>query len=235
MDHKAKGNYAGRLKNVKVAAFMTAPRYENTWCRNVIEAALKTAKIPLVISGGVFYGQCMERMLFDAINAGVEMAITVDGDSVFTATDVKHLLSRITYNDEIDALAALQCRRGGIYPLMTLGDPNAEQCEFDGDPMRVKTAHFGLTAIRLDKLKTVPNPWFWSRPDDENTWFGNKVDDDIWFWKQWESAGHTVYVDPQVSIGHLEEVVSRYDETGAHCFEYPNDWFVENVDPTQKT
>ena len=39
----------------KVAAIMTAARYENTYCRNYIEIALKELGIPLTVSGGVFY------------------------------------------------------------------------------------------------------------------------------------------------------------------------------------
>ena len=41
----------------KVAAFMTLPRYENVYCRNVIDAALREIGIPLQTAQGVFYGQ----------------------------------------------------------------------------------------------------------------------------------------------------------------------------------
>jgi hypothetical protein len=218
-----------RLVGRKVSAFMTAPRYESTWARNMIEAALKEAGIPLVVSQGVFYGQCMQRMLTDAVEAGVEIAITVDFDSIFTADDVRYLLNVI--NDErYDAVAALQSRRGMAYPLFTRGDET--QVEFNGEPIEVATAHFGLTAIKLEKLRDVPKPWFCSTPDEWGEWTDGKVDDDIHFWRQWKGAGNKVFVDAALSIGHMEEMVARFDEKGKHEFIYPNEWFEENIMPS---
>ena len=214
------------LTGRKVSAFMTAPRYESTWARNMIETALKQAGIPLVISHGVFYGQCMQRMLTDAVNAGVEIAITIDFDSIFTAKDVLHLLSIIN-DDKYDAVAALQSRRGMAYPLFTKGDET--EVEFVGEPLEVATAHFGLTAIKLDKLKNVPKPWFVSTPDAYGEWDDGKVDDDIHFWRQWREAGNNVFVDAEISIGHMEEMVAVFDESGKHEFIYPNDWFEKNI------
>ena len=214
-------------KNVKTAAFMTAPRYCSVWARNIIDNAFKGAGIPLNVSQGVFYGQCMQRMLENAIDSGIELAIAVDFDSIFSAEDVLYLQSRAVHNDHIDALASLQSRRGMKYPLFTRGAD--EVVELRGEPVQVTTAHFGLTAIKLDKLATVPKPWFLAVPSEDGRWeTGNKVDDDIYFWRKWQEAGLTVYVDGSVNIGHLEEVVSGFDETGGHQFQYPNDWYEAN-------
>ncbi len=211
------------MEKMKVAAFMTAPRYENVWARNIIEAALKKAGIPLVCSGGVFYGQCMQIMFEDAIKAGVELGITVDFDSIFTHQDVNQLIGRICSNDYIDALASLQSRRGMPFPLFTDGDK--DRVEFDGSPLRVRTAHFGLTAIKFAALKDLPKPWFWSKPDEDGCWRKNKIDDDIYFWDQWHKNGRSVFIDSSVSIGHLEEVIASFDDNGNHRFVYPNDWY----------
>lgn len=219
----------GKLKNSlvgkKVAAFMTAPRYESTWARNMIETALKDAGIPLVISQGVFYGQCMQRMLEDAISAGVDIAITIDFDSIFVADDVRYLLS-IIKDEKYDAIAALQSRRSMPYPLFTKGD--SDQVEFNGEPLQVSTAHFGLTAIKLSKLSEVPKPWFCSVPKEDGSWDEGKIDDDIYFWRQWEKAGHKVFVDAALTIGHMEEMIATFDDNGNHKFVYPNDWFEQN-------
>lgn len=213
-------------QSVKVGAFMTAPRYCNTWARNIIDASLKKAGVPLVVSGGVFYGQCMQRMLEDAIEIGVEIAITVDFDSIFRAEDVKRLINVITSSPNIDALASMQSRRGNPYPLFTNGGHVAE---FHGEPIQVNTAHFGLTAIKLDRLKDIPKPWFHSKPDENGQWVENKIDDDIWFWHQWKEHERTVFVDFDCSIGHLEEVLSVFDDEGKHQFVYPNDWYERNM------
>lgn len=221
-----KSDLKKKLKGRKISAFMTAPRYESTWARNMIETALKEAGIPLVISQGVFYGQCMQRMLTDAVEVGVDIAITIDFDSIFTADDLRYLIG-LMESGKYDAVAALQSRRSMPYPLFTCGD--ATKVEFDGEPLEVKTAHFGLTGIRLDKLKDVPKPWFLSTPNCFGDWEDGRVDDDIHFWRQWTDAGNKVYVDASLSIGHMEEMIARFTKDGKHEFIYPNDWFEENI------
>jgi hypothetical protein len=207
----------------KVGAFMTAPRYECVWARNKIDAALKGAGVPLSVSGGVFYGQCMQRMLEQAIDNGIDYAVTVDFDSVFRTEDVRRLLSVIDSRDDIDALTAVQCRRSMKYPLFTI--KGEKQVEFDGSPVRVDTAHFGLTVIKLARLKDIPKPWFWCKPNADGRWEDDKIDDDIYFWHQWKEHGRTVWVDPTASIGHLEEVITQFNrETGEHEFVYQNEW-----------
>jgi len=222
-------------KEMRVSAFMTAPRYENVWVRNVIQHSLGQLKIPLAVSGGVYYGQCMQRMLEDAIRKDTEFALTVDGDSVFTADNVMRLMGLMAGDDSIDAIAAMQCRRGRPEPLMITGLPTIELpdgtkgIEWTGEPIKCKTAHFGLTVIRLDRLKDVPKPWFWSKPDADGSWNTDKIDDDIWFWKQWNEAGRTLFVDPGCSIGHLEEVVTVFDEEMQVKQLYPEQWRDANI------
>lgn len=212
-------------KPVKIVAMMTAPRYENTWSRNYIEIALRAAGIPLAVSGGVFYGQCMQMMMEKAIADEVDVALTVDFDSVFTKKHIDILLSRLVFNEEIDAICAMQCRRGGRTPLASCGEQR--RVETDGEPIKVKTAHFGLTAIDLHKLKDVPKPWFWCQPDSNGMWTDDKTDDDIWFWRQWEKAGNSIYLDTTCQIGHLEEVVTHFEEIDGEfqqVHSYPKDW-----------
>lgn len=212
---------------VKAAAFMTAPRYEAVWARNIIERSLKAAGVPLNVSGGVFYGQCMQKMLVDAVAAGIDYAVTVDFDSLFTHGDVSRLLGIMATRPDIDALAALQSRRGGLTPLFTIAGVDGP-VESDGSPMRVSTAHFGLTVIRLSSLAKVPKPWFWCTPTESGDWVANvSIDDDVFFWKRWAAAGLSVFVDPSTSIGHYEEVVACFDADGNHRFVYPKDWHIE--------
>lgn len=217
-------------KKIKIVAFMTAPRYENTWARNYIEIALRQAGIPLAVSGGVFYGQCMQMMMEQALDDGVDVGLTIDFDSVFTKHHIDLLLSKLCFNDEIDAICAMQCRRGGRTPLASCGE--VREVETDGSPVQVKTAHFGLTAIDMHKLRDVPKPWFWSKPAPDGRWTEEKIDDDIYFWRQWEAAGNTIYMDPDCQIGHLEEVVTHFVDVDGKFEQrhtYPNDWAKSHV------
>ena len=208
---------------MKVCCLMTAPRYTATFARNTIDTSLRAIGIPLTCSGGVFYGQCMQRMMEEVLEQNeANIIITVDSDTVIVPRDVKQLLNRMAACPEIDALAALQSRRGMRYPLFTMGS-NTE-ARFEGKPVQVTTAHFGLTAIRVDSLRKIQRPYFVGKPNAEGTWGDGRIDDDIWFWQQWREAGNTVHVDPNVSIGHYEEVVAYFDEAGQHQFAYPMDY-----------
>jgi len=219
----------GLIKNVKACAVMTAGRYENTWCRNQIEAALRSLGIPFTVSGGVYYGQCMQKMLESAIEQGVEYAITVDGDSVFTPGQLQRLLGiAVQESHKIDAIAAMQVRRGAKTMLGTIS--GRLSAEWDGYPLKVDTAHFGLTIIDLAKLADTPKPWFFCQPDVQGQWGDGRIDSDVWFWKQWVKAGNTIYIDPGTRIGHVEEMVVMHDESLQVKHVYPADWVKGNSD-----
>lgn len=213
---------------VKAIGIMTCPRYVANWPQNLIRSAFNNQGISILNSGGVFYGQCMQNMLEQVYAQGIDIAISVDSDSLFTPKQLETIIQNCVNNPEIDALAALQCRRGMANPILSVdtaskvGEPI--QIQFEGKPLKVKTAHFGLTVIKLAKLKDVPKPWFFSQPGEDGSWGDDHIDDDIWFWKQWEKAGNSLYVDSSVSIGHLEELVSCFDSEGNHQVQYPKDW-----------
>lgn len=210
-------------KSVTVRGLMTSGRYINALCRAYIEAAFSAAKIPRQDSQGVFYGQCMQRMLQEAVDEGIDIAITCDGDSLFTDRDILRLLGTLEANDHIDALASMQIRRGNKTMLASVGGQSS--VDITGEPFKVSTAHFGLTAIDLRKLGEVEKPWFISKPDDNGEWGDTRIDDDIWFWKQWERAGHSLYVDPGTRIGHMEEMVVMVHPTTYEAIHaYPSEW-----------
>lgn len=209
-------------KSIRVAALMTAPRYEPVFARNFIEIAMKATGIPLTISGGVYYGQCMQIMMQSLLKQEVDYVLTVDFDSMFTPGHIQRLLNIIANNDHIDAITAIQPKRGCGTVLAALDQETS--LEWDGKPIKVKSAHFGLTVISVKKLETLPRPWFWSQPDKDGDWTDDKIDDDVWFWKIWGEAGNSIYVDPGCRLGHLEEMVTVYDEKMQRQHLYPKYW-----------
>ena len=210
-------------QDIKIGAFMTLPRYEAVVSRSVIETSLRRLGIGLATSQGVFWGQCMQRMFETAVEDGVDWILSIDSDSLFSAEQVSLLLDAFATCPKADAMAALQCRRGAKFPLMTIGGQDGKQLP-TLDPFLVTTAHFGLTLIRVDVLKTVPKPWFKSEPDEHGEYGDDRLDDDIWFWHQWRLAGKSIYVAPRVSIGHLEETVAMFDEHLNPYHEYIHKW-----------
>lgn len=213
---------------LKVVGVMTLPRYSLTLTRNHIDRAFNALGVPIRIKQGVFYGQCMQELLLDCVRENIDYAVTIDFDSLFGAKHVRRLLEVCAGDPQIDALASFQARRGMKYPLFTCFGKEAVQ--FEGAPLKVSTAHFGLTAIKIDAVRRCGLPLFQGQPGPNGQYDETRIDDDIWFWKQWEKAGNSVYVDSGCAIGHAEEMIAYYDRNGQHQFAYPNDFITEHVD-----
>lgn len=207
----------------KVAGIMTSGRYGNVFARNHIDAAFAAAGVPLHVTLGVYYGQCMQRCLEECLEGGADAVVTVDGDSLIRGSDVTRLLSLLHDTPGLDAIAGIQSKRGAAQVLGSVDGAGA--VDTDGSPFRVSTAHFGLTAIRMTALARTPKPWFQCHPDPSGGWGDGRIDGDVWFWRQWQAAGNTVAIDPQVRIGHLEEMAAVIDpETYEIRHVYPEAW-----------
>ncbi len=219
---------------LKVAAVMTAPRYECTWARNIIQRGLKALDLPLLVSGGVYYGQCMQKMLTDLQDLA-DVIVTVDGDTIFTSSQLQRLLNIAAQESDVDAITGMQVRRGKKTILGTahggvMVGEDEKRVEVDSRGLfQAKTAHFGLTVIKTASLKRTPKPWFWSQPDSNGEWSDNKTDDDVWFWLQWERAGNKVWIDSETNLGHLEEMIVIHDENRDPIHIYPSQWEAANA------
>lgn len=214
---------AASKEEIKIVAIMSVPRvgWNDAW-GSVFDALFKL-KIPLFHHKGVYWGQCMQRAFEAAIADGIDWIVTIDYDTMFTPQQLDQLIGTLAARPDIDAIAALQCRRAGNTPLCTVGDGQTEKL-VDGAPFKVATAHFGLTILRTDAIKALPKPWFWSKPDEKGEWGPGRMDDDIWFWHQWKEAGKTVYVHPEVAVGHLEVVVSGFENRLEQTQLEPSKW-----------
>lgn len=215
---------------LKIMGVMGVPRFGCNDAWGQIHRALAPLRIPLACYGGVFWGQCMQRSFNDCITNGVDWILTMDYDSIFTTEHISILCDELASRPEIDAIAAFQCRRGHPYPLMSTGQ---SECEIGTGPIKVFTAHFGLTLLRVESLKKMAKPWFWSKPSADNEWDNDsdKMDDDIYFWHQWRLAGNTIFVSPRCRIGHLESMVAEFDDEFRPRHVYFKDWKTRNGIP----
>jgi hypothetical protein len=119
---------------------------------------------------------------------------------------------------QCDALTGLQTKREDGRPMLTLkgtlDNPPATgsttvPASWFGEPVQeVDSAHFGLTVLSTAALKRCKKPWFWSRPSEDGTWNDGRLDDDIYFWRNWRDSGNRVFVTPRVILGHGEYVVT---------------------------
>ena len=53
--------------------------------------------------------------------------------------------------------------------------------------MPARLAHFGLTLLRVERLLKLERPWFYGKPDADNSWGEGRVDDDI--------EGQVIHID----------------------------------------
>lgn len=206
----------------KVRAICGLPRigWNDSW-QSLVDA-MHAARIPIETFQGCFWAQCMQNGLSRALQDGVDWVVTLDYDSLILPMHVHRLLEILASRPDIDAVAALQMRRQEEKPLLGR----------DGDaplagnaPLEVKAAHFGLTAIRVSKLARMKKPWLIDVPDEDGEYSGKHIDADMYFWKQWYEAGNTLFIAPDVRIGHLELLVSEFDEQLKPRHYHVGDWW----------
>jgi SAM-dependent methyltransferase len=197
----------------KVLAIMSMPRLgftDNFMCAHTALTKMGIEVRPFV---GAFWGQCLERGLDMAVSEGFDAVLTIDYDTVFTAQNVNTLLRLMLLHPEADAICPLQSARGWHTPLMTMELPEGMSpgkvptSYFSGDLIKLRTGHFGLTLIRTASLKGLSKPWLWSKPAPDGSWNDGRVDDDIYFWRQWAAAGKTLFNANRVVVGHLELMI----------------------------
>lgn len=183
-------------------------RYGPSLTHRCLYDVLAKLNIKLRMTSGCFWNQHICPAMEEAANeSDSKYIMTFDFDSVFTESDLLRMYRIMETHPHIDALAPMQSSRGVETPLFTTGAATMPKSQLDGLSFTAKTAHFGLTFIRADKLKTLPHPWMKGEPDARGKWGPDRIDPDIWFWRQWEKAGHSLHVTPQVSIGHIDEMI----------------------------
>lgn len=206
--------YKRPAKWPRVSAVMSVPRLgfmDNFFCAF---EALIPMKISLKKFTGAFWGQCMERAFEETReDEAPEFILTLDYDTVFERRDVEDMLMLMVAHPEIDALAPIQASRSKSAPLFVITGPDGkgvsqiETSYFNTPTAKVKTAHFGCTLVRTSALKSLPKPWFHSKPSADGSWNEGRVDDDIFFWHRFAEAGKDLRVASRVAVGHLELMV----------------------------
>lgn len=215
----------------RVKAVMSVPRLgfmDNFFC--AFEGLAKLG-ISLRKHSGAFWGQCLERSIDESLAEGGEWILTVDYDTVFTKDHVEALLDLASRYPEADAIAPVQASRSRAFPLMTIRGEDGKNLShvpvelFDAELAKVNTAHFGLTLIRADKLRQMPRPLFWSRPDSTGNWGDGREDDDIYFWREWEKAGNSLYLANRVTVGHAELMIRWPGRDFAPIHQHPSEFW----------
>lgn len=200
-----------KLPMADVVAIMSLPRI--AWTENFSSVAQCCARLGIDFykATGVFWGQCMQRVIEQAIDVPKnKYVLSIDYDSVFDENDVVRLWQIMETHPEVDAIFPLQIQRERERVLLTMvdGDGNrvhkVDASVFRQETVQCETGHFGLTFFRAESFRKMSKPWFLSKPMPDGTWGDGRVDDDIHFWKEWNRCGNRCYVCPRVRIGHLQ-------------------------------
>jgi SAM-dependent methyltransferase len=215
----------GDTLSKKIVACMSIPRLGFTSNMFCAMSAFVRHRIVLDTIEGAFWGQCLENCMERHLNDGTEFILTLDYDTVFTEDHIKRLVMAADLNPEIDAFAPLQCKREEEALLAMLeGDGDKTVQDLNKPIVEAKTAHFGLTLIRVSALKKMAHPWFWGQPNSEGGWwdtareqseeeFKGRQDDDIYFWNHFKKSGNRLALIPDMGIGHAQLVVTWPEKT----------------------
>ena len=193
---------------INVAACMSLGRIAFTDTMFCAKNVFDTLGIPFKWAAGGFWEQSLASMWYDRIKEGYEWVLVLDHDTLFDKDDVERLCSLVNTHPEIDALCGTQIKRGCNEALMVPYDftpaENPTPVPQDSGPLtRLRTGHFGLTLLRLEAIRNLPRPWF--RTD---TGPKDRMDADVYFWQNWDKAGHTLYQANDVLLGHIQMVVT---------------------------
>lgn len=202
--------------DVRVEAVMSVPRLgfmDNfyTWAQALLPLGIRPTKVT-----GAYWGQCLQRVCEQFVDE-CEYILTIDYDTFFTKQDCEHLLT-LAMTFQCDAVTGLQTKREDGRPMLTPlgGFDDPSKLENVSIPMtwfaepvqQVDAAHFGCTFISTAALKRTPKPWFLGVPNDSGEWGDGRVDEDMFFWRQFKKAGNRLYVSPRVILGHGEYMVA---------------------------
>lgn len=204
-----------------------------------LQVAVKLG-IPFTKISGVNWGQCLERAIEAAIEAGAEWILTCDYDSIFTTDHVTTLWNLFhdshSLRNDISAIAPIEFKReantilagvidektGKRADEVTLGD-------LEKDLIPVEWAHFGLTFLRVQHIKRMKKPWFYEQPDANGSWHDGRIDNDIMFWRGLRESGGKVCIAPKVAIGHAQLLYVWPDQQMSPIYQYSTDYTATGV------
>lgn len=205
---------AANQVSLKIAAIMSLPRLIFSANVGCIFASFGALGIRVVTRTGAFWGQCLTQGMVDALKTGVDLIFTIDYDTVFSKADVEYMIGVMVEHPEFDCVTGVQVKRHDGHYLFTLRNPDdslrdmVAHDELRSEFVKVGSAAFGLTCFRASRLHDLPKPWFVGHPGEKGDWGADKIDEDMWFWKQWRDNGRNLYLCNQVRLGHIEEYIN---------------------------
>lgn len=230
----------GKVQYLKVCAAMTMPRlsFATLWPHQM--QALNACGIPLLTDNSVFVDQGFQRCFEMAHEVGFEYLLAIDYDSVFRADDVCRLVQLLMSVPELDVVVAPQARRNKpdqvlmfqLHPTERVLQCFTKQPEpVKADLIPIYAGCFGLSLFRLERVVTIPKPWFVNIPDSQGGYGEQRIDADMYFWKKFQEHGLQAAAAAGVRIGHLQECITWVMPDYSTRDQYIGDWLENGAPP----
>lgn len=206
------------IKCPEIRAVMSMPRLSFTENHACAMRVFQKLGISVTTHTGVFWGQCLDRVISAELDGGFEgLFVVLDYDTVFNLEIFEELCYLMATHPEADAISPWQASRLNNNILCKMTEPDGSHKkeitakDLQADLLPADTAHFGLTFLRSKCFETLKRPWFLEVPNDEGGWGEGRTDPDIYFWNNWREVGHTLFIASDVSIGHCQQMVTWPD------------------------
>jgi predicted SAM-dependent methyltransferase len=192
----------------KMSAIMSMPRLTFTDTLTCVMRHVVAKGIPFNRSSGVFWGQCLTRLIEAEAKKDLDYILTIDYDTWFTYDDVISLVQLLEKHPEYDAVMPVQIKRENDGPMIGVESPTGEDkipiTYFENEIVPANTGHFGLTVFRKSCFEKIKKPWFIPKPDKDGGWNDGRIDEDIMFWHNFKESGCKFGVATNVRVGHLQ-------------------------------
>ena len=197
-------------ENIKVQAIMSMPRLAFTDNMYAAVSIFPQLGIKFDKGTGVFWGQILSRMIEMHREDGTEYIITVDYDTWFTKEHVIRLMQLMQENPDVDAIIPVQIKRENEIPMFAVVDEDGNDrlqvplTEFETELVPVMNGHFGLTIFRVSAFNDLKKPWFIAHPNENGDWGEGRIDEDIYFWRNFWECGKKACLATKINIGHIQ-------------------------------
>lgn len=186
------------------------PRTCFSLTHNLLQSTIHRLNIPIRNVQTAYWEQGITRSIVSAlqINPTPKYLIFFDGDSAWDDEDLVRMYNLIEQNPHVDAIVPVQADRNSVKPLAYawLEDQGMVKYDYSGPTTQIVHGHFGLTIIRSQVFRDIPQPWFWSQPAPDGTWDlkPGKMDSDTYFWKKFYEHKKMVVQANHTVVGHME-------------------------------
>lgn len=197
--------YWPRVEKPKVSLVLSQPRLCFTdHSMRLIDLA-HALKFERCIYGGAFWDRDITLGTKKAIESHQpDFLVYADFDTLFDPQDVLNLIETLQGSPDAACAFAVQMSRHKDEPLVFMQD-----VDYSEQVTRVRFGHFGLTVIRPDVFRELPQPWYWSIPGrDQQGNVGSwedalESDADITFWRTMQEYGFPVLQRNDIVVGHM--------------------------------